>query len=116
MYKKISYLSAFTLAAFLLGGCAQQTISETTDKNTDDKQVVASPAQELVAAIDTFKYATDQFADLRILRYQVPGFEELTTKQKELLYYLYEAALAGRDIIYDQNFKHNLRIRRTLDA
>lgn len=116
MYKKISYLSAFTLAAFLLGGCAQQTISETTDKNTDDKQVVASPAQELVAATDTFKYATDQFADLRILRYQVPGFEELTPKQKELLYYLYEAALAGRDIIYDQNFKHNLRIRRTLDA
>jgi dipeptidyl-peptidase-3 len=46
----------------------------------------------------------------------VPGFEELSTSQKELLYYLYEAALSGRDIIYDQNYKHNLRIRRTLDA
>jgi dipeptidyl-peptidase-3 len=62
-----------------------------------------------------FKIQTEQFADIRILRYQVPGFEELPLKQKELLYYLYEAALAGRDIIYDQNFKHNLFIRRTLE-
>jgi dipeptidyl-peptidase-3 len=63
-----------------------------------------------------FEVVNEQFADLRMLRYQVPGFETLSTKQKELLYYLYEAALSGRDIIYDQNFKHNLRIRRTLDA
>ncbi|GAB2535859.1 dihydrofolate reductase [Rufibacter soli] len=63
-----------------------------------------------------FNYVAEQFADLRILRYRVPGFENLPVKQKELLYYLYEAALSGRDIIYDQNFKHNLRIRRTLDA
>jgi dipeptidyl-peptidase-3 len=62
-----------------------------------------------------FKIQTEQFADIRILRYQVPGFDELPLKQKELLYYLYEAALAGRDIIYDQNFKHNLFIRRTLE-
>lgn len=64
----------------------------------------------------TFNVVSEQFADLRILRYQVPGFEALTVKQKALLYYLYEAALSGRDIIYDQNFKHNLRIRRTLEA
>jgi len=63
-----------------------------------------------------FKYTTEQFADLQILRYQVPGFEELTPKQKELLYYLYQAALSGRDMIYDQNYKHNLLIRRTLEA
>ena len=62
-----------------------------------------------------FKIQTEQFSDIRILRYQVPKFDELKLKQKELLYYLYEAALSGRDIIYDQNFKHNLLIRRTLE-
>ncbi|HSR17145.1 MAG TPA: hypothetical protein VLM39_03540, partial [Ignavibacteriaceae bacterium] len=65
---------------------------------------------------DKFTYQTEQFADLAILRYKVPGFAELTLKQKELVYYLYEAALAGRDIFYDQNFKYNLEIRKTLDA
>jgi dipeptidyl-peptidase-3 len=63
-----------------------------------------------------FKYKTEQFADLQILRYQVPGFENLTAKQKELLYYLYQAALSGRDIIYDQNCEHNLLVRRALEA
>ncbi len=63
-----------------------------------------------------FEYQTDQFADLRILRYQVPGFEELQPKQKELLYYLYQAGLSGREMIYDQNYKHNLLVKRTLEA
>ncbi|HVO73396.1 MAG TPA: hypothetical protein VMT35_05200 [Ignavibacteriaceae bacterium] len=65
---------------------------------------------------DKFKYQTEQFADLAILRYKVPGFDELTLKQKELVYFLYEAALSGRDIFYDQNFKFNLEIRKTLEA
>jgi dipeptidyl-peptidase-3 len=65
---------------------------------------------------DNFKYQTEQFADIAILRYQVPGFEELSLKEKELVYYLYEAALAGRDIWFDQNYKHNLKIRKTLEA
>jgi dipeptidyl-peptidase-3 len=65
---------------------------------------------------DNFKYMTEQFADLGILRYKISGFEELPLKQKEMLYYLYEAALAGRDIYYDQNYKYNLKIRRTLEA
>ena len=65
---------------------------------------------------DNFKYQTEQFADLGILRYRVPGFEKLTLKQKELVYYLYEAALSGRDIFYDQNYKNNLFIRKTLEA
>ncbi len=64
---------------------------------------------------ENFKIQTEQFADIRILRYRVPGFDELALKQKELLYYLYEAALSGRDMIYDQNFKHNLFIRRMLE-
>ena len=65
---------------------------------------------------DNFKYVTEQFADLRIQRYQVPGFEELSFRQKLLAYYLYQASLSGRDMIYDQNYKHNLYIRRTLEA
>lgn len=63
-----------------------------------------------------FNYAVEQFADLQILRYQVPGFEELTLKQKELVYYLTEAALWGRDIYFDQNGKYNLPIRKALEA
>jgi dipeptidyl-peptidase-3 len=65
---------------------------------------------------DNFKYQTEQFADIGILRYKVPGYEKLTIKQKELVYYLYEAALSGRDIYYDQNNKNNLFIRKTLEA
>lgn len=65
---------------------------------------------------ESFKYLTEQFADLRIQRYQVPGFEELSLRQKLLAYYLYQASLSGRDMIYDQNYKHNLCIRRTLEA
>lgn len=58
----------------------------------------------------------EQFADLQILRYRVPGFEDLSLKQKELVYYLTEAALQGRDILFDQNGKYNLTIRRMLEA
>ena len=65
---------------------------------------------------DNFKYLTEQFADAKILRYQVPGFENLSLKQKTLVYYLSQAALCGRDIIYDQNFKSNLLVRTTLEA
>ena len=65
---------------------------------------------------DNFKYQAEQFADIAILRYQVPGFSELSLKQKKLAYYLYQAALSGRDIFYDQNYKYNLLIRRTLEA
>jgi len=64
---------------------------------------------------DNFKFLVEQFADLKIMRYQVPGFEKLTLQQKELVYYLSQAALCGRDIIFDQNGKYNLAIRRTLE-
>ena len=65
---------------------------------------------------DTFDYVVEQFADLQILRYRVPGFEELSLKQKELIYYLSQAALEGRDILFDQNGKYNLQIRHLLEA
>ncbi|WP_234409099.1 dipeptidyl peptidase 3 [Marinilabilia salmonicolor] len=63
-----------------------------------------------------FSFVVEQFSDLRILRYPVSGFEELSLKQKELIYYLSQAAVEGRDILFDQNYKHNLTIRRTLEA
>lgn len=64
---------------------------------------------------EDFRWLTEQFADLRIMRYQVPGFDSLSLQQKKFVYYLGEAALAGRDIIYDQNYKNNLAVRRTLE-
>jgi dipeptidyl-peptidase-3 len=67
-------------------------------------------------SVSNFKYQVDQFADVKILRYQIPGFDSLSINQKKLLYYLSQAALCGRDIIYDQNFKYNLVVRRTLEA
>ena len=73
-------------------------------------------AKTTTAEADKFDYTVEQFADLQILRYRVPGFENLSLQQKELVYYLTEAALQGRDILFDQNGKYNLRIRRTLEA
>ena len=64
---------------------------------------------------DEFVWQTEQFADIKILRYQVPGFDRLSDQQKELVYYLTEAGMAGRDIIYDQNYRYNLDIRRALE-
>jgi dipeptidyl-peptidase-3 len=65
---------------------------------------------------DTFDYTVEQFADLQLLRYKVHGFEELPLKQKELVFYLSEAALHGRDILFDQNGKYNLIIRKMLET
>ena len=62
-----------------------------------------------------FEYVAEQFADLRVLRYQIPGFDELTLKEKKLVYYLTQAGLAGRDIMWDQNYRHNLAIRQALE-
>lgn len=67
------------------------------------------------AATDNFNYVDERFADLQMLRYRVDGFEELNLKQKTFIYYLQEAALWGRDILWDQNCKYNLRVRRVLE-
>lgn len=68
------------------------------------------------AQTDDFKYSDERFADLQMLRYKVDGFDSLTLKQKTFIYYLTEAALHGRDILFDQNGKYNLRIRKMLEA
>jgi dipeptidyl-peptidase III len=65
---------------------------------------------------EKFKFLTEQFGDSKILRYQVPGFENLSLEQKKLIFYLSQAALCGRDIIYDQNCKYNLLVRHTCEA
>ncbi len=65
---------------------------------------------------DDFSYFVEQFEDMRVLKYKLPGFESLSLQQKEYIYYLSQAALAGRDILWDQNFRFNLRIRKTLEA
>jgi dipeptidyl-peptidase III len=65
---------------------------------------------------DGFTYFVDKFEDIRVLRYKLPGFELLTPRQKEQIYYLSQAALSGRDIIWDQNFRFNLKIRKTFEG
>lgn len=94
---------------FLIGLVVMAVMAPSCNNaNTDKVKGQDKPTED-------FEYIAEQFADLQILRYQVPGFEELTPQQKELVYYLYEAALCGRDIIYDQKYKHNLAIRKTLE-
>ena len=66
-------------------------------------------------AVDTFQWEVDQFADVRVIRYQVPGWEQLTLQQKKLAYFLTMASLSGRDILWDQNYRHNLKVRRALE-
>ena len=78
--------------------------------------LTACGTQPQAPVADDFKYADEQFADLQMLRYKVRGFEDLTLKQKELVYYLSEAALEGRDILFDQNGKYNLTIRKMLET
>lgn len=77
--------------------------------------VMMTGSMTSVAAENDFKYADERFADLQMLRYKVPGFEELSLKQKTFIYYLQEAALWGRDILWDQNCRYNLRVRRVLE-
>lgn len=73
-------------------------------------------AETVTVSQDDFKYFVDQFEDIRILKYRLPAFESLTLQQKEYIYYLSQAALAGRDILWDQNFRYNLIVRKTLEG
>lgn len=65
---------------------------------------------------DSFDYQVEQFADIKVLRYQIPGWENLTLKEQKLVYYLSQAGTSGRDIIWDQNYKYNLKIRKALEG
>ncbi|MEO5957933.1 MAG: dihydrofolate reductase [Opitutaceae bacterium] len=73
-------------------------------------------AADAATSSAAFEFKADRFADIQVLRYRAPGFEQLSLKQKTLAYYLYEAGLSGRDIFYDQKYRHNLVIRKTLET
>tara|TARA_B100000508_G_scaffold141007_1_gene145004 strand:- start:7209 stop:9248 length:2040 start_codon:yes stop_codon:yes gene_type:complete len=94
-------------ATIFMGACGQQASQEPVENSSE-------MASEKKAEGD-FEYLAEQFADLKIIRYKVESFDQLTPKQKELVYYLYQVSLSGRDIIYDQNYKHNLVIRKALE-
>lgn len=93
------------LVTALLVSCGQEPAP--VDTTTETEAATEAPTYEILV---------DRFADVEVLRYEVPGFDELSLKQKKLVYYLSQAALVGRDIIYDQNYEHNLRIRKLLAA
>lgn len=85
------------ISAFMAAGCSNISTQQGSQQTSD------------------FEYSNERFADLQMLRYRVDGFEDLTLKQKTFIYYLQEAALYGRDILFDQNGKYNLRIRKMLE-
>jgi dipeptidyl-peptidase III len=89
--------------AALLAACNRQASEPLAD------------APAIAPAAAEFQYEADRFADIRILRYQVPGFDELSLQQKTLVYYLSQAGMSGRDLMWDQNYRHNLRVRRLLE-
>lgn len=72
-------------------------------------------AQTEKTSQEDFNFQAEEFADIKILRYQIPGWENLSLKEQKLVYYLTQAGLAGRDIIWDQNYRHNLKIREALE-
>ncbi len=86
-------------------------------KNLVPSAIVALTVTSSAMAKDNteFKYVVDRFADIEVLRYQVTNFESLSLSQKKLIYYLTEAAISGRDILWDQHGKHNLTIRQVIE-
>ncbi len=77
--------------------------------------MISSSCSNSSAEGEQFKYLADEFADIRVIRYQIPGWDSLTLNQKEYIYHLSEAAKSGRDIFWDQNFKYNLKVRKVLE-
>lgn len=110
--KKIIAISTLALALTSLTACEQQ--SPEPPKTQDQTETSTAPTN--TEADTGFEWNAERFADVSIIRYQVPGFNELNLKQKKLVYFLVQAGLAGRDIMWDQNYRHNLSIRRALEA
>ncbi len=97
MKQKTGLAAALLMTTLLTTGCG-------ADRNAKDAQA------------ENFQWHIDRFDDINVLRYRVPDFDNLTPRQKQFIYYLGQAALCGRDILYDQNCKYNLPVRRTLEA
>lgn len=98
---KIHRLASLMLASTMFFACNEKKTNEAENTAMNNKE--------------KFEYSVDRFADIEVLRYQIPGWEELSLKEQTLVYYLSQAGYAGRDIIWDQNYKHNLTIRRALE-
>ena len=81
----------------------------------NDQEKQANNNQEQTETTKNSSVKVDEFADIKILRYEIPGWENLDLKEQKLVYYLTQAGLAGRDIIWAQNYKHNLKIRKALE-
>lgn len=109
---RLQLLASSIALALLLQGCGGNT-EESTTASAPVQTPATAPAAATAEA--EFQWEADRFADIRVLRYQVPGFETLSLQQKKLLYFLSQAGMSGRDILYDQHYRHNLRIRRTLE-
>jgi len=101
---KKKYLIGMLLTAMIVLSCADK-------KKTSD----SSKEQIGIEKSANFDHNVEQFADIKVLRYQIPGWENLTLKEQKLVYYLTQAGLSGRDIIWDQNYRHNLTIRKALE-
>lgn len=118
--KKLSAILLFLLAGMVMWSCEEKSNTPTGDTPAEStapaaKEVTPIPYEAATVTEENWEWVSDQFADLRILRYEVPGFDELPLQHKQLLYCLYEAALSGREIIYDQNYRHNLFIKRSME-
>ncbi|GGG56934.1 dipeptidyl-peptidase 3 family protein [Bizionia arctica] len=100
---KVKYVLGFALAFTAFVSCKE-----------DNKEPVVEVLE--VQEENVFDYNVEQFSDIKILRYQIPGWENLTLKEQKLVYYLTQAGLAGRDIMWDQNYRYNLKIRTALEA
>ena len=97
---------------FLIIGIVLSGLLVFSCKENKEEKVIAQVETEQVAVFD---YNVEQFGDVKILRYQIPGWEKLTLKEQKLVYYLTQAGLEGRDIMWDQNYRHNLTIRKALE-
>jgi len=112
MKNMIKQVVVLLVLSFLIASCNNNTSNE---NSTTDSTGINNDTGG--AAYDTsFKAEAESFADLQVLRYQVPGFNQLSLQQKQLAYYLYEASLSGRDIFYDQRSKYGILLRKTLET
>src|SRR5690606_20827795 len=98
---KISQFALMALAVASLTAC--------------NKKDPMKNSNAMVDSLKQIQFETEQFADIQVLKYDIPGWEKLTLKEKKLVYYLAQAGYSGRDIFWDQNYKNNLKIRTALE-
>jgi dipeptidyl-peptidase III len=112
MADKLKMLFSSLMVIVIIASCNNSSSNTAVVTSADSTQTDTTAA----SYDSSFKVQAQSFADIQLLRYQVPGFNQLNLQQKQLSYYLYEAALAGRDIFYDQKSKYGIMLRKTLEA